>query len=459
MLQNTPVVKPVIFANGTIFSGPIRFIGSVVVEHGLIKAVEAGHTDPSAVNPDEYTLVDCRDRWVMPGMIDEHVHFRTPGMTEKGDIASESRAALAGGVTTFFDMPNTRPQTTTIEAWQQKMDIAAQQSLANYAFYLGATPHNLDQILGADYTYTPGVKVFLGASTGDMLFDRPDALERLFREFHGLIAVHAEDPEIIRENIRRLRACAPADQPLPLMYHSRIRSREACVASTARAVELAQRTGCRLHVLHVTTAEELRFFTPGPVGAKRITAETCPHYLLLDASSVAASHGRTKCNPAIKEGTDRRALLDALIDGRINTLGTDHAPHLLADKQGDALTAASGMPGVQFALPLLLQLAREKQLTYDQVVERFASGPAQLYHVDRRGSLQPHFWADVVVVNPHAPEHEISDADALSTCRWTPYRGFRTSFAVEQTWVNGTLAYSHGQFHDGVTPLAVRFNP
>lgn len=451
-------MKPIIFTNGIIFSGPIRFLGSVVVEHGLIKAVDAGQTDIRDIDTAAFNVVDCQERWIMPGMIDEHVHFRQPGMTEKGDIASESRAAVAGGVTTFFDMPNTHPQTTSLEAWQHKMDLASTASVANYAFYLGATPSNLDQLLAADYTYTPGIKVFLGSSTGNMLLDDPQMLERLFTEFHGLVAVHAEDPAIIEENIRRYRAEHPFATEIPVGQHSVIRSRQACETSTARAIALARKTGARLHVLHVTTIEELHHFAPGDVRGKRITAETCPHYLLFNSASVGETGGRTKCNPAIKEEADRRALLEALIDGRIDTIGTDHAPHLLADKQGDALTAASGMPGVQFALPLMLQLAREKQLTYDQVVERFATAPAALYHVDRRGSLQPHYWADIVVVNPHA-EQVIKDADAVSKCGWTPYAGFKTGFTVEQTWVNGTLAYSHGEFPSGVTPLAVRFNP
>lgn len=449
-------MKPTIFANGIIFSGPIRFLGAVVVEHGLIKAVDAGQIDLREIDRGVYDVVDCQGRWVMPGMIDEHVHFRDPGLTEKADLASESRAAIAGGVTTFFDMPNTNPQTTTLQAWQQKMDHAAQVSMANYAFYLGATSTNLDQILAADYTYTPGVKVFLGSTTGNMLLENPEIVERIFREFRGVVAVHAEDPHIIEQNIQRLSREYP--QGIPVALHNQIRSREACAASTAKAVEMARKTGGRLHVLHVTTTDELRFFTPGDVRGKRITAETCPHYLLFNSSSVEATGGRTKCNPSIKEEADRRALLEALIDGRISTIGTDHAPHLLAEKQGDALTAASGMPGVQFALPLMLHLARQKQLTYDQVVERFASAPAALYHIDRRGSLQPHFWADIVVVNPHSP-HTISDADVLSTCGWTPYAGLQIDFAVEQTWVNGTLAYAHGKFYDGVTPLPVRFNP
>lgn len=452
-------MKPVIFANGLVISDGFRFIGSIVVYGGLIQRVDCGRIDLDVVDREEYDIVDCEGKMVLPGVIDEHVHFRDPGMTEKGDMASESRAAVAGGVTSFFDMPNTRPATTTLEAWEGKMRRAASVSAANYAFFLGVTNSNLDQILQADPTRIPGAKLFLGSSTGNMLVDDDTVVARLFRNFKGVIACHAESERLIAAS----RAALMKEYPggIPVGLHHVIRSRQACVAASAHAVELARLTDARLHLLHISTADELAFLTNGPVANKRITAETCPHYLIFNHESVERTGGLTKCNPAIKSEEDRKALLRAVSDDKIDVIATDHAPHLLSQKRGDALTAASGMPSVRFSLALMLQLARNGSFTYEKVVEKMCSNPALLYGVARRGFLRPRYWADIVVVDPDA-DYEIDNSDAVSLCGWTPYAGMRLNFRVEQTWVNGRLAYDcrlSEPFPDGHTALPIRFNP
>lgn len=431
-------MKPTLFANGLIINEGFRFIGSVVIDGLMFSRVDYGRIDLREVDREVYDVVDCEGKMVIPGVIDEHVHFRDPGLTEKGDLATESRAAIAGGVTSFFDMPNTRPATTTIEAWEEKMQRAAAVSAANYAFFMGVANNNIDQLLAADPTRVPGAKLFLGSSTGNMLVDNDSVIASLFRSYHGVIACHAESEQIIAANRAALAARYP--EGIPLGLHSTLRSREACVTATGHAVELARRTNARLHVMHVTTADELSFFSGRQVMEKRITAETCPHYLVFDESSVEATGGLTKCNPAIKTDNDRKALLNAVRDGRIDIIATDHAPHLLSQKTGDALTAASGMPSVQFALPVMLQLARRGHFTYETVVEKMCCNPARLYNIDRRGFIRPDYCADLVIINPDC-NYRIDPSDIISSCGWTPYKDFPMTFRVEQTWVNGRPAY------------------
>lgn len=450
-------MKPKILCNGLIFNDGLRFRGTIAIVDGMIKKVEGGVIDPSTISRENYDVTDLRGKMVFPGFIDTHVHFREPGFAEKGDIRSESTAAVAGGCTTYFDMPNNIPPTTTIAAWQDKMERAAESSMANYAFYLGVTAGNIDELLRADYTHTPGVKLFMGSSTGNMLVDNDDAIRRLFEEFPGIIAAHAESESEIARNKAALSEQYPGGIPVGL--HHLVRSREACVKATRRAVELARETGARLHVLHITTADELEFFSPGAVEGKQITAETCPHYLYFDSSSVESTGGLTKCNPAIKSIEDRRALRHAVADGVIDTIGTDHAPHQLVQKRvNNALKAASGMPSIQFALPLMLQLANRGCFTYEDVVEKMAHNPARIFNIDRRGFIRPNYWADLAVVDPDA-DYELDASEVVSPCGWTPYEGVRLRFRVEQTWVNGELAYNHGKFPGNHTPLPVRFSP
>lgn len=449
-------MKPTIFLNGLIFSNGFRYKGCVVVENGLIRSVDAGYVAAGDVDCENYDVVDCEGKMILPGVIDEHVHFRDPGLTEKGDIATESRAAVAGGVTSYFDMPNTSPQTTTIEAWEEKMARAAEVSAANYGFFLGATGDNLDEILSADYTRIPGVKLFMGSSTGGMLMEDDDAMRRLFENFPHVIACHAESEAVIRANRARLQAEYP--EGIPVGKHRELRSTEACLKASRQAVELARETGARLHLMHISTAEELELLTPGDVVGKRITAETCPHYLWFTDESLERTGGLTKCNPSLKGEADRRALLKAVADGRIDVIATDHAPHLLSQKLGGtALTAASGMPSVQFSLPLMLQLTRKGIFMIEDVVDRMSSAPARLYKMSRRGYIRPLYMADLVIVDPDA-DYTLSSKDVLSPCGWTPYEGMRLNFRVEQTWVNGKPAYVNGKFTGEQTALALRFD-
>lgn len=450
-------MKPKILCNGLILNDGLRFRGSITIVDGLIRKVEGGVIDPAEISRENYEVYDLRGKMVLPGFIDTHVHFREPGFAEKGNIHSESMAAVAGGVTTYFDMPNNIPATTTLEAWRDKMERAAESSMANYAFYLGVTADNIDQLLEADHTRIPGVKLFMGSSTGNMLVDNDESIRRLFEEYPGVIAVHAES----EREIARQKALLSEQYPegIPVGLHHLVRSREACVEATRRAVELARETGARLHVLHITTADELEFFSAGAVEGKLITAETCPHYLYFDHESVEATGGLTKCNPAIKDAADRKALRHAVADGVIDTIGTDHAPHQLVQKRvNNALKAASGMPSAQFALPLMLQLANRGCFTYEDVVEKMAHNPARIFNIDRRGFIRPNYWADLAVVDPDA-DYTLDSSKVISPCGWTPYEGTHLRFKVEQTWVNGDLAYNRGKFPGDHTPLAARFSP
>ena len=415
-------------------SRPIKG-GWVLIDGERIAAVGKG------APPQADEAFDMAGDLLMPGMIDTHVHFRDPGLTQKADIASESAAALAGGVTSFIDMPNTVPPTVTVEAWEAKMKRAVEVSLANYAFYIGATNSNLDsELLRADYSQIPGVKLFLGSSTGNLLVDDDSALARLFSEVKVPIAVHAEDNARIAMHARMAREIF-GDEPVPMEFHPVIRDARACVDASLAAIEMARKGGARLHLLHLSTAAETRLLRADK--PDWLTAETCIQYLTFSDADYEQLGARIKCNPAIKSSTDRTALRKALKDGVIDVVASDHAPHLLSEKQGDALSAPSGMPNMQFQLPLLLDLFKPAE------VARFAaSRPAEIFGIEGRGVLRPGAFADVVRVGRRS--HEISDSDSLSRCAWTPAAGLTTGHVVEATYVNGTLAYEHGR---GVLPV------
>lgn len=437
--------------NAVIINEEKRFEGYLVVDGEFIAEVGEGSV-PDGVADGCEMVEDAGGAMLIPGVIDEHVHFRDPGLTYKADIATESLAAVAGGVTSFIDMPNTKPLTVTLDALEAKYRRAAECSVANYAFFIGATNDNIDTLLECDYTRVPGVKLFLGSSTGNMLVNDEAALRRLFSEIKAVIAVHAESEAVIRAN--RERIVAERGEELPVSVHSEIRDGRACYESTATAVALAREYGSRLHVMHISTADELRFFAPGPVSSKRITAETCPHYLLFSDGDYASLGGRIKCNPAIKTAADRDALREAVADGRIDVVATDHAPHLLAEKQGTALTATSGMPMVQFSLPVMLTLAAGGMSTAETVVERMCHAPATLFGIDRRGFIRPGYYADLAVVAPCEP-YAVSDSDVVSRCGWTPLAGLSLGYRVRSTYVNGTRVWhdGHADGHAAVHPL------
>lgn len=444
--------------NAEIVNEGCRFRGYIVISGDKITEVTAGSPAQSLLDDTDIRKIDIKGDLLMPGVIDTHVHFRDPGLTAKGDIATESRAAVAGGVTSYLDMPNTRPATVTIGGWEEKMARAAGTSAANYGFFIGATNDNIDTLLAADYTRVPGIKLFMGSSTGNMLVDSGSSLERIFAETDTVIAVHAEDEPTIRRN-RLILERELAGLPVPIELHSLVRSRQACLETSRHAVELARRHNARLHLLHISTAEELSLLECGDIGDKRITAETCPHYLTLTVADYATRGARIKCNPAIKTGADRVALTHALAERRIDVIATDHAPHLPADKEGDLFQAASGMPGVQFSLQRMLEIAPAAKLDATDVVRLMCHNPARLYRMDRRGFLRPGFYADIVRVHRLDPPGTIDDSHVLSRCGWTPYAGDTSSHTIATTWVNGCVAYSYGKIADTSAGRPLGFTP
>jgi dihydroorotase len=395
-----------------------------------------------AARPGEQVL-DAAGRWLLPGMIDDQVHFREPGLEHKGDLASESAAAVAGGLTTVMDMPNTRPPTLDRDALEDKYRRAAGRCRANYGFYLGASNDNLDAVRSLDPLSAPGIKVFMGASTGNMLVDDPAVLDGIFREAPTPIITHCEDTPMIDAAVAAARA--QYGDAIPVSMHPDLRSRAACIKSTELAISLARRHGTRLHVLHISTADELDLFEAGPLVAangvrKRITAETCVHFLRFAREDYATRGNFIKCNPAIKESTDRAALLRALVDDRIDVLATDHAPHTLEEKQQPYLQAPSGLPLVQEALVAALECVHEGHFPVTRVVEKFAHAPAQLFDVAGRGYLREGYHADLVLVDPDAP-YTVERANVLSKCGWSPFEGNRFRSRIVATFVNGELAW------------------
>src|SRR5579875_108779 len=390
-------------------------------------------------------VIDATGLWLLPGMIDDHVHFREPGYTAKADIASESRAAVAGGVTSFIDMPNTSPPTLTHELLEDKYARAARSAVANYAFYFGASDDNLDAIRALDPRKVPGVKVFLCESTGNLCVSDPATLEGVFRDSPVLVAVHAEDDRMIHANLDRARARYGDD--IPMRLHPEIRSREACLESTRWAVETARRHGTRLHVLHVSTADELALFEPGPVAGKRITAETCVHFLRFCDEDYAEYGGRIKCNPAIKSAADRDALTRALADTRLDVLATDHAPHLAEEKARPYLQCPSGIPLIQYALQAALERVFDGSLRLERVAEATSHAPATLFAIRDRGFLREGYFADLVLVDPDMP-HTVRGDEILSKCGWSPFEGHTFRASIAATFVNGHLAARRGRILD-----------
>lgn len=431
-----------------------RFYGHVLIDGEFISAV--GRGDYSGELAPGATIIDGRGKLLLPGVIDTHVHFRDPGLTHKADMESESRAAVAGGVTSFIDMPNTKPATTTVEALEVKLKHASEVSLANYGFFIGATADNLDQLQAADYTRCAGVKLFMGSSTGGMLVDSLDIMERIMASVPALMAVHAEDEGLLRK--RRQAVVARYGEDLPMEFHPVIRSHEVCLKASSDAVALARRMNHRLHLLHVSTAAELDLLQPGPPQGKLVTAETSPQYLAFSDEQYSMLGARIKCNPAIKRPADRDALRQAVTDGRIDTIATDHAPHLLEEKRGTALTAVSGMPLIQFSLTLMLQMASEGLFEIETVVEKMCHNPALIYDIDRRGFIRPGYYADLVMVDNDCEPYTITDAWALSKCGWTPLSGLTVANKVSLTLVNGQTAFRYGVLFSGVRGKELRFN-
>lgn len=443
-----------IIYNALIVNDNKRFIGYVIIEGNLISIVESGQPEQALIDSCN-KATDIGGAMLIPGVIDDQVHFRDPGLTHKADIASESAAAVAGGVTSFMDMPNTLPTTTTIEALTAKNIHATEVSIANFSFYIGATNDNTDLLKKIDYTETCGVKLFLGASTGNMLVDNNKTIERIFSEVPALIAIHSEDESIIRAN-KELYTQRHGEN-LPIFFHQLIRSAEACYTSTARAIELADRCGTQLHVLHLSTAKELSLLSNAPLSEKKITGEVCVHHLWFTDNDYSKYGNRIKWNPAIKTHEDRKALRKGLINGTLDVVATDHAPHLLNEKIGNCIKAASGGPLIQFSLTAMLEMAYKEIFTIEQVVTKMCHAPADLYRIDRRGYIRPGYFADLVVVKQNIL-HEVKPQDILSKCGWSPFEKTTFHNKVQQSYVNGNLVYDNGTINRSINGMKLKFN-
>lgn len=446
-------MNKVLIANAELINEGRRFKGAVLIVGDRIEAVYEGEAPAEAYEGAEVT--DATGKWLLPGVIDDQVHFRDPGLTHKGDMQTESRAAVAGGVTTFMDMPNTKPQTTALADLQWKFDRGAEVSAANYSFFFGGTNDNLDEIRKLDRSRVPGLKLFLGSSTGNMLVDRKETLERIFAEAGMLIAIHAEEEEVIKRNIAHYTAQYGED--LDISFHSRIRDEEACYTSSAKAVELATRLNSRLHILHLSTAKELSLLDNSkPLSEKSITGEVCVHHLWFHDGDYALFGNRIKWNPSIKTLADRAALREAVINNTIDIVATDHAPHLLSEKEGSCLKAASGGPLVQHSLIAMLELAMEGRFTYEKVVEKMAHMPAELFRIEGRGYIRPGYYADLVLVDP-SQSWTVAKENILYKCGWSPFEGYTFHHAIWKTFVNGQLAYSDGRVNESVRGMEVRY--
>ena len=448
MTQGVDLSRAILIHNVYIVNEMQSWHGYVVVCDDKIARVGKG--DPETELMKCELVINGDGRLLLPGVIDTHVHFRDPGLTHKGDMATESRAAVAGGVTSFIDMPNTKPLTVSIAAVEDKMRRAEAVSVANYAFFIGATDSNIDELVNADYTKVAGVKLFMGSSTGNMLVDNEEAMERIFSEVPALIAVHAEDETRLQK--RREAIIKSYGENLPMDFHPVLRDHSVCYEASRRIVEVARKYNKRLHLLHVSTADELELLQAGEnVKDKLITAETCPQYLAFSDEQYPMLGSRIKCNPAIKRPADRDALRQAIENGLIDTIATDHAPHLPQEKQGTALTATSGMPLIQFSLPLMLQMADEGVFSIPRIVQKMCHAPADLFDIDRRGYIREGYYADLVLVNNECEPYTITDQWVMSRCGWTPLAGLTIGNKVDMTLVNGRVAYRHGVVFD--TPL------
>lgn len=442
-------MRTTLIKNATLFNEGTEFVADLRISGPRIDQISKNI--PAHANDD---VIDASGCWLLPGMIDDQVHFREPGMTHKGNIASESRAAVAGGITSFMEMPNVNPSTTTLSALDHKYSLAKQSAMANYAFYLGATQDNLEQIKRLDPSLHCGVKVFMGASTGDLLVEAPQALEALFRESPVLIVSHCESGPVIKHNLDNYYRAGIKPN---ITDHPIIRSAEACYTSSSYAVGLAKRYGSQLHVLHITTEQELSLFEAGPVTGKAITAEACVHHLWFSDEDYLTRGNLIKCNPAIKTSRDRSALIQALHTGQIDIIATDHAPHTWEEKQQDYMQAPAGLPLVEHALLSLLDHAHQKRMTVTQIVTKTAHNPALRYGVVERGFLREGYFADLVLINPQGST-EAHHASSRYHCGWTPFDGHTFSSQILSTWVNGTRVFDGHQLSSEPTAMALNFS-
>lgn len=439
-----------ILRNATIVNEGKQFCADIlIVDHRIEKIAE------SIAISENHEAFDLTGMLVLPGCIDDQVHFREPGLTHKATIQSESRAAVAGGITSFMEMPNTVPNTLTQTLLEEKYQRAAQTALANYSFFMGASNDNIEEVLKTNQQNVCGIKVFMGSSTGNMLVDKEETLTALFSSVPMLIATHCEDEATIRANTETYRA--QFGEEIPMEMHPLIRSEEACYLSSSMAVGLAKKYGARLHILHISTAKELALFDNSiPLSEKKITAEACIHHLWFSDKDYANKGSYIKWNPAVKKESDREAIWKAVLDNRIDVIATDHAPHTIEEKENSYFKAPSGGPLVQEALLAMLEKAKEGKITVERIVEKMAHAPAELFQIEKRGYVREGYFADLVVVNPNA-SRLVEKSNILYQCGWSPFEGVRFSNSISKTFVNGNLVFDNGHIIEGVNGKRLTF--
>ena len=445
------MAKSILIKNAKIVNENSTFLGDVLIENEIIKEISS-----EIKNINNVQVINAEGSYLIPGFIDDQVHFREPGLTHKANIATESKAAIAGGITTFIEMPNTVPQATTQKLLEDKFTIAAKDSYANYSFMFGGTNDNLDELLKTDPQKVAGIKLFLGSSTGNMLVDDEAVLEKIFSSTKMIISVHCEDEATIRKNTAA--HIAKFGENIPIKQHPIIRSEEACYVSSSKAIKLAKKTGARLHVFHVSTAKETSLFRNDiPLEEKQITAEVCIHHLWFSDKDYHEKETLIKWNPAVKTEKDRLGLWEALLDDRIDVLATDHAPHTLEEKTNSYLKAPSGGPLVQHAIPAIFEKVKEGVISVEKAVEKMSHNPAKLFQIEKRGFIKEGYFADLVLVNPN-DSWTVSKDNILYKCGWSPFEGTKFSSKITHTFVNGNLMYNKGIFNEEVKGKRITFN-
>jgi dihydroorotase len=445
------MIKSTLIKNATIVNENKVFKGDVLIENEIIKAISSKITPTKNVK-----VIDAKGRYLIPGFIDDQVHFREPGLTHKANIATESRAAIAGGITTFIEMPNTVPQATTQDLLEDKFKIAAVDSYANYSFMFGGTNNNLGELLKTDPKKVAGIKLFLGSSTGDMLVDNEAVLEKIFSSTKMIISVHCEDEATIKRNTATY--IKKYGDDIPMKYHPVIRSEEACYLSSSKAIALAKKTGARLHVFHLSTEKETHLFRNDiPLEEKQITSEVCIHHLWFSDKDYEEKGAHIKWNPAVKTAGDRQGLWKALLDDRIDVLATDHAPHTLEEKNNSYTKAPSGGPLVQHALIALLEKVKEGVISIEKLVEKISHNPAKLFQIEKRGFIKEGYFADLVLIDTNKPQ-TVSKENIVYKCGWSPFEGATFSSRITHTFVNGNLMYNNGVFDDKIKGKRITFN-
>tara|TARA_B110000003_G_scaffold273399_1_gene311048 strand:+ start:1407 stop:2753 length:1347 start_codon:yes stop_codon:yes gene_type:complete len=444
--------KSIIIKNAQIVNEGITFSGDVLIEGQFIKEIASS----ISIKNSNVTIIDAKGNYLLPGVIDDQVHFREPGLTHKASIESESKAAIAGGITSFIEMPNTKPQATTIDKLEDKFQIASKTSSANYSFMFGGTNDNLDEILKVDCRKVAGLKLFLGSSTGNMLVDNPEVLEKIFRSTDLLISVHCEDEDTIKQNTSHY--LSKYGENIPIKYHPKIRSAEACYISSSKAIALAKKTGARLHVFHLTTAKEMELFSnTKPLKDKKITAEVCVHHLWFSDLDYETKGTFIKWNPAVKSANDRAALWEALLSDKIDVIATDHAPHTFEEKSNSYMKAPSGGPLVQHALVAMMEAYHNGKISIEKMVEKMCHNPAVLFQIEKRGYIKQGYFADLVLVNPNNP-WTVNKDNILYKCGWSPFEGTTFNSRISHTILNGVIVYENENFTNANAAMRLTFN-